>query len=133
MAVKNSTSLSILIGGTAILHQLDASISINREAFNVTTKDSPTPFEEFQSGAINGTMSLSGLYADGDLDPLTTPLLGDGSTVTAKWGNATSGEEYYTADAIVTSIEKSAPGYEQASTYNATLQLTGAITKADNA
>lgn len=132
MSVKNSTSLSILIGGTAILHQLDASVSINREAFDVTTKDSPTPFKQFKSGAIEGNMSVSGLYADGDTDPLLTPLLGDGSEVVAKWGNATSGEEYISAQAIVTSVELGAPGYEQASTYSASLQLTGTITKADN-
>lgn len=133
MAVKNSTSVSVLIGGTAVLHQLDASLSINREAVNITTKDSPTPFEEFFSGAINGTVSISGLYADGDIDPLTTPLLGTGAAVTLKYGNAVSGQEYFSADALVTSIELGSPGYEQAMTYSGTFQLTGTITKADNA
>lgn len=134
--VKNSTSVLVLLGGVGILNSLDCSLSINNEAVNITTKDSANGsgivWEEFMSGAKNATVSVSGLYADGDLDPVWTAIAAADS-VTLKFGNAVSGEEGWSGDAIITSLEIASPGYEGAMTYNASFQMSGEITKADNA
>ncbi len=134
--VKNSTSVLVLLGGTGILNSLDCSLSINNEAVNITTKDSADGngivWEEFMSGAKNATVSVSGLYADGDLDPVYAAIAA-ADPVALKFGNAVSGEEAWSGNAIITGLEIASPGYEGAMTYNASFQITGPLTKADNA
>lgn len=138
MAVKNSTSVLVFVDSTAVASSLDATISFNGEAVNISTKDTGR-WEAFFAGALNGTVSVSGLYEDGNLDALWTAFTdsaastaGSGSEVTLKFGNAVSGEEYWEGTAIITALEVGSPGYQQAMTYNASFQLTGTITKADN-
>lgn len=133
MAIKNSTSVLVLIDATAVANSLDASVSINREAVNITTKDSGI-YEEFFAGAVNATVTISGLYEDGETDSIYSLISGTGtaSEATIKFGNAVSGEEYWEATGVCTSLEIGSPGYQQAMTYNATFQLSGTITKADN-
>jgi len=139
MAVKNSTSVLVLVDGAAVANSLDATISFNGEAVNISTKDTGR-WEAFFAGALNGTVTVSGLYADGDLNALWTAftdtpagVAGASSEVTLKFGNAVSGEEYWTGTAIITGLEVGSPGYQQAMTYNASFQLTGAVTKENNA
>lgn len=130
MAIKNTTDVLVLVGATAISNLLDASVSINGEAVNITTKDSGK-YEEFFHGAVNGTMSASGLYEDGGLDVLDAAMVA-GTELTLKFGNANVGEEYWSASGFVTNITINSGGYQQAATFDVSFQLSGTITKADN-
>lgn len=138
MAIKNSTSVLVLVDAVAIAHSLDATISFNNESVDISTKDTGR-WQAFFAGALNATVSVSGLYSDGGLDALWAAMTADTATdptateVTLKFGNAVSGQEYWTGTAFLTSLEVGSPGYQQAMTYSASFQLTGTITKADNA
>ena len=136
MAIQNSTTVLVLVGGTAVAHSQDATISMNRETVDISTKDTGL-WSAFMTGQLNATVSVNGLYEMGSLDPLwaaMTAAQGSGSEiVTVMFGNAVSGDETYSASGMVTGLEIGSPGVEGAMTYNASFQLTGAVTKVDNA
>ena len=116
MAIRNTTSMLMLLDATAVANSLDVSFSANGETVNITTKDSGK-FEEFFQGALNATASVSGYYEDGSLDALWTAFLA-GSEVTCKIGDAESGTEYFTGTAIFSSFEVTGSGYQNAGTFS---------------
>ena len=134
MAIANSTTVMVLVGGTAVAHSMDATISINRESVDISTKDTGL-FAAYMAGQINGTCTVNGLYEmnAATQDSLWAALIAvQGSTnevVTVLFGNAVSGDDYISASGIVTSYEVGSPGVEGAMTYNVSFQLTGTITR----
>lgn len=130
MAIRNTTSMLMLIDAVAVANSLDVTFSANGESVNITTKDSGL-FEEFFGGALNATASLSGYFEDGEVNSLWTAYLAR-TIVTCKIGDAESGTEYFTGSAIITAMEIGSPGYQQAATFSASLQFTGAFSKASN-
>lgn len=131
MAIRNTSSMLLLIDSVAVANSLDVSFSANGESVNITTKDSGK-FEDFFQGALNATASISGYVEDGQMNALWAAYLA-GTEVTAKVGDAEASTEYFTGTAIFTSFEWTGSGYQAAGTFSASLQFTGAFSKADNA
>lgn len=133
MAIANSTTVMVLVDGTAVAHSLDATISMNRESVDISTKDTGL-WSAFMTGQISATVSVNGLYemSNASIASLWTAFTaaqGSGNeVVTVLFGNATSGDEFFSADGIVTALEIGSPGVEGAMTYNASFQLTGTVT-----
>jgi len=129
--IRNTSSMLMLLDAVAVANSLDVSFSANGESINITTKDSGK-FEEFFQGALNATASVSGYYEDGGLSAIWTAFLA-GDEVVCKIGDAESGTEYFTGNAIITTFEVTGSGYQNAGTFSASLQFTGAFSKANNA
>lgn len=132
MAVPQNTSvLRFYIDGVVIASAIDAEISFNKEAVDITTKDSGTN-SEFMSGLKSGTGSTGGLYAEGELDALYAAYDGTAAVV-MKLSTEVSAEEYFSGDAFITSLQINSSGNQQAANFSCQFQFTGAFTKADNA
>ena len=129
---QNTTALRFyLTSGTVIANAIDAEITFNKEAVDITTKDSGTN-AEFMSGLKSGTGSTGGLYVEGDIDNLWTAIDGT-AAIEFKLSTEVTGEEYFSGDAIITSLQINSSGNQQAATYSCQFQFTGAFTKGDNA
>jgi len=127
---QNTTSLRFYQAGTVIASAIDAEITFNKEAVDITTKDSGTN-AEFMSGLKSGTGSTGGLYAEGELDALYAAYDGT-AVVVMKLSTEVTGEEYFSGDAIITSLQINSSGNQQAATFTCQFQFTGAFTKDDN-
>jgi predicted secreted protein len=128
---QNTTALRFYQAGTVIASAIDAEITFNKEAVDITTKDSGKN-AEFMSGLKSGTGSTGGLYAEGELDALYAAYDGT-ATVVMKLSTEVTGEEYFSGDAIITSLQINSSGNQQAATFSCQFQFTGAFTKGDNA
>lgn len=127
---QNTTSLRFYQAGTVIASAIDAEITFNKEAVDITTKDSGTN-AEFMSGLKSGTGSTGGLYVEGNLDALYAAYDGT-DVVVMKLSTEETGEEYFSGDAIITSLQINSSGNQQAATWTAQFQFTGTFTKGDN-
>jgi TP901-1 family phage major tail protein len=132
MATFNGTDLGVYIDGTLIAGSTDCSLSMSTEVIDISTKDS-SAYRGILPGMRSATVTCSGLvdYTHATLKDVPDLFdLFDGRTqVTLKFSNEATGDESYTAQAFLTSLEQSA-GVEDTATYSATFEITGAITAA---
>lgn len=132
MAIFNGTNLGVYIGGTLVAAATDCSLSLNMETIDITTKDS-AGYRELLGGLRSGSISCSGLidYQDASNKDITD--LYDAwearTELTLKFSSEISGDESYTANGYLTSLEQSG-GTEDTATYSATFELTGEVTEA---
>lgn len=131
MAVFNGTNIAVTLGATAIAHATECSITLNQETIDVTTKDS-SGNRELIPGLKSGSMSVSGLQEVSGSDgiKLLAGTFDTGAAVALVFDQVATGGETFSASGILTSLEMSG-GVEDAPTYSASFELTGAITKAN--
>ena len=130
--ILNTTLLRVYVGGTAVAHATDASISISQSPRDTTTKDSGG-WRDLLEGLRQFSISTSALYAMDaayGVDDLWTALSGR-SEVTVKFSTEVSGDEYFEGTCYVTSLEISSSGAEDNASYSASFEGTGELTKAD--
>jgi TP901-1 family phage major tail protein len=132
MAIFNGTNLGVYIGGTLVAAATDCSLSLNMETIDITTKDS-AGYRELLGGLRSGSISCSGLidYQDASNKDITDLYdAWEGRTeLTLKFSSEITGDESYTANGFLTSLEQSG-GTEDTATYSATFELTGEVTEA---
>jgi TP901-1 family phage major tail protein len=130
MAVVNGTNLVISLGGTVIANSQEVSLSLNHDVIDVTTKDS-AGVRELIAGQKSGSMSCSGLqeYSGSNGIKLLADTFDTGAAVALIFDQVATGGNTFSANGILTSLEMSG-GTDDAPTYSASFELTGAITKA---
>jgi len=130
MAVFNGTNIAVTLGGTAVAHATECSLSLNQETIEVTTKDS-SGMRELIPGLKSGSISISGLQevAGSAGVKALAGAMNTGAAVALVFDQVETSGEKWTANGILTSLEL-AGGTEDAPTYSASFELTGTITKA---
>lgn len=130
MAVFNGTNVAVTLGGTAIANATECSVTLNQETIEVTTKDSAGN-RELITGLKSGSISVSGLQEVSGSNGIKalTGTFNTGAAVAMVFTQTVSSGETFSASGILTSLEMSG-GTEDAPTYSASFELTGAITKA---
>jgi len=126
--ILNGTLLGVYSGSTLIAHATEGSISLSMDTRDATTKSS-SGTRDLLEATKSGTISVSALYANDaayGVDDLMTAWSGR-STLSVKFSTEVTGDNYWSADAYVTSLEVNA-GMEDNATYSATFELTGTIT-----
>lgn len=129
MAVFNGTNIAVSLAGTVIAHATECSITLNTETIDVTTKDS-NGNRELIPGLVSGSISVSGLQEVSGSNGIKalTSTFDTGSAVALIFDQVETSGETFSANGILTSLEMSG-GVEDAPTYSASFELTGAITK----
>ena len=127
MATFNGTSFSVSIGGVTVGQSTTASISLDADTIDVSTKES-SGYQEVIQGQKSGTIDFEGLV---DLGENT-----DGGAVYTYWTAGTSvawifsdGTNQLAGNGIVTNLSIDAP-MEDVATYSGSIQITGAVTLA---
>jgi len=130
--VFNGTNLIITVEGAAVGHTTSCTLSLSNDLPEATTKDS-SGFQEVIAGVMSGEISFEGLVAYDDSAnaiEMADYLLAR-TQLTCVFGTAESGDDVYTAEGFLSSVEMSAEA-ESPVSYSGSITLTGAITKSTN-
>jgi len=130
--VFNGTNLIITVEGTTVGHTTSCTLSLSNDLPEATTKDS-SGFQEVIAGVMSGEISFEGLVAYDDSAnaiEMADYLLAR-TQLTCVFGTAESGDDVYTAEGFLSSVEMSAE-MESPVSYSGSITLTGSITKSTN-
>lgn len=133
--IINGTLLRIYKNGTAIAYATNCTLSISRELRETLSKDTPgSGWRTVSMGQKSGTMTTEALYSD-SADSSTNVQAADlftdldnGTPLVLQFTTNVSGDTYYEATGYCTNLEMNGP-VEENSTFSATFELSGAITK----
>lgn len=130
----NGTLLGVYIGSsgseTLIAYATECSVSLSLDTFETTSKDS-SGWRSLKPGLRSGSVSCQGLATlDGsnDYDALFDAF-NNRTTLSLLVETADAADPGFSASAIITSLEMSAP-MEDVVSYSATFELSGTITYA---
>lgn len=131
-SVFNGTNLILTVEGTTLGHTTSCSLSLSNDLPEATTKDS-NGFQEVIAGVISGEISFDGLvdYSDTANAIEMADYLLARTQITCVFGTAVTGDDIYTAEGFLSSVEQSAE-MESPVSYSGSITLTGAITKSTN-
>lgn len=130
MAKINTTSLAIYVGGTKISALRGASITLNNEMIDITTKDS-AGWKEIMPGLRSGNAEVEGLIDDaatyGESDIWT--LIDTRASATLTFTTNLSAKFVYTIAGYLTNFQPGSPGQEDAAAFSASFEANGAVTR----
>jgi predicted secreted protein len=129
--IINGTLLTIKVGGSKLLNSTSASMSLTLDTPEATTKDSGG-FQNLIAGVKSGEISFEGLVA---YDSGSGVQIGDisdelisGTSVTWEFSTDVSGDDRYSGNGFISSIEITAD-MESPVSYSGTIVTTGTITQ----
>jgi hypothetical protein len=130
--VFNGTNLIITVEGSTVGHTTSCTFSLSNDLPEATTKDS-NGFQEVIAGVMSGEISFEGLVAyDDSANAIEmADFLLARTQLTCVFGTAETGDEVYTAEGFLSSVEMSAEA-ESPVSYSGSITLTGSITKSTN-
>lgn len=126
----NGTLTKIEVGAVVINNLTVNSISIGRETFVVTTKDS-AGWRALEFGVGSGTITGSGIFAEDAVFNFKDlfALISAKTKAVILSGSAVVGDEEYSFSGLITNITRTDP-LEDASTFDFTFESDGAVTEA---
>ena len=130
--VFSGTNLILKIEGTTLGHTTSCSMTFNADLPEATTKDS-SGFQEVIAGVKSGEISFDGLVAYDDTAnaiELADYLIA-GTQLTCIFGTSASGDDVFTVEGFLSSVEMSAE-MESPVTYSGSIITTGSIVKSTN-
>jgi len=134
MATVLAKNMKLYTGATpaAITCQVDASISTSTNMFETTCKDS-SAVSEFLPGAKSWTASVTGnvdFAATNGVEELFTAWTNQ-TSVALVFQTGTVGDAKYSGSGYVSSLQIQSSGNDEAVTFSAEFQGTGALTQAN--
>jgi len=130
--VFSGTNLILKIQTQTLGHTTSCTLTLNNDLPEATTKDS-SGFQEVIAGVMSGEISFDGLVAYDDTAnaiELNDYLLAR-TEITCVFGTAETGDDVYTANGFLSSVETTAE-MESPVSYSGSITLTGSITKSTN-
>jgi len=129
--IINGTLLTIKVGGSKLLNSTSASLSLTLDTPEATTKDSGG-FQDLIAGVKSGEISFEGLVAydsgsGSQIGDISDELIG-GTQVTWEFSTDVSGDDRYSGNGFISSIEITAD-MEAPVSYSGTIVTTGTITQ----
>ena len=124
----NGTAILLLVEGSAVAKLKTNSISLNAATIDVSNKTSGG-WKESIYGQRSGSFDFEGVFDEAGswgFDEAFTAI-GAKTVLTVRWASAVTGDKYYEAECLLTSISQSAP-MEDAVTFSGTFEITGAPT-----
>lgn len=129
--VFNGSLLTVKVDSSKLLNTTSCTLSLSVDTPEATTKDSGG-FQDLIAGVKSGEISFEGLVA---YDSGTGVQIGDisdeliaGTKVTWEFSTDVSGDDKYSGEGFLTSIEITAD-MESPVSYSGTIATTGAITQ----
>jgi len=135
--VINGTKFGVYAGATKIGYATSASLSINHNLRDTSTKDSggwrsqlegQRDFEISVEGMVIFS-TASGAIADLTVDELYSTYIATRAELTIKFSTEVSGDYKWSGQAFMTSLSMDTPN-EDSSTFSASFSGTGALTQA---
>ena len=126
----NATALVLSVNGSPVAHSTSATLNINQDLLDATTKDSGR-FKEQIRGVRDWSLDIEGLIdytASFGVDELADLII-SGVTAEIAFTTDTSGDTKYTGTVDLSGLSQDAPA-EGLATFSGTLVGTGVLTKA---
>ena len=133
VGVVNGHFLRFFVGGVSIAKATECTISFAAATREIAHKDTASSltggWREVLPGQLSGTGSTSGLYAE-DTNSFATlyDSMVAGDTLAITFTTGESGDSVWYADAIITSMELSAPNDENV-TYSISFEFSGEVVR----
>jgi|TARA_R100000482_G_C5129339_1_gene150841 predicted secreted protein len=135
--VINGTKFGVYAGGTKIGYATSASLSINHNLRDTSTKDSGGWRDQLEGQrdfevSVEGMVifaTASGAISDLTVDELYTSYIATRTEFELKFSTEVSGDYKWTGNAFMTSISMDTPN-EDSSTFSASFSGTGPLTQA---
>lgn len=124
----NGTAILLKIGDTSIAKLTSNNLKVNRNLIDVSNKDS-AGWKESIYGQGSGGFDFEGVFnEDGTwgFDEAYAAIAAK-TVLVARYASEVSGDKYYEANCLLTSISQSAP-MEDKVTFSGSLEFTGAPT-----
>jgi TP901-1 family phage major tail protein len=127
VGVTNGRNMRFFDGGTALGFATDCTLSFSREMRELAHKDVTGNWNEKSPGAMTGTGSASGLYAESNnaAESLFTKM-NAGTALTLTFTTDVTGDQVWTGTAYLSSLELNAPDNENV-TYSVSFEFSGAV------
>ena len=128
----NGTAILLKIEGTTIAKLVSNSFNLNRATIDVSNKDSGG-WQESLYGQGSATIDFEGVFAeDGSwgFDEAYTAITTK-AVLTARIATSVTGDKYYEAECLLTSLTQTAP-MEDKVTFSGSLLMTGAPSTGTN-
>lgn len=124
----NGTAILLSVEGTSIAKLKTNSMAINAATIDVSNKSSGG-WKESIYGQRSGSFDFEGVFDEAGSWGFDEAFaaIGAKTVLTVRWSSAVTGDKYYEAECLLTSISQSAP-MEDAVTFSGTLEITGAPT-----
>ncbi len=135
--VINGTKFGVYAGGTKIGYATSASLSINHNLRDTSTKDSGGWRDQLEGQrdfevSVEGMVifaTASGAISDLTVDELYTAYINTRTEFELKFSTEVSGDYKWTGNAFMTSLSMDTPN-EDSSTFSASFSGTGPLTQA---
>ena len=135
--VINGTKFGVYAGGTKIGYATSASLSINHNLRDTSTKDSGGWRDQLEGQrdfevSVEGMVifaTASGAISDLTVDELYTSYIASRTEFELKFSTEVSGDYKWTGNAFMTSLSMDTPN-EDSSTFSASFSGTGPLTQA---
>lgn len=127
MAVNNGTDILLSLEASNVNGSTSQSMSNTADMIEVTTKDSNN-FKEFLAGELGATINVEGMWDEGATYGYSDLFAAykARTAIAFIFGGTTSGDEIYTGSCLISQLDVNGPKNE-ASTWSATLQVTGEV------
>ena len=128
----NGKNLRLYIDGVAIAHATESSISFSKDTRDASSKDTAgwkCTLSGLRSASIS-TSALAVLTANVGIDQLFAAFASD-ATVAVRFTTDVAGENQFTGDFVLTSLEVNSPNEENV-TLSASLESAGEVTQIVN-
>lgn len=126
MAAQNGTAVNLYVGSTLVASGKSNSFNLSRALIDVSNKAS-NGWKESIYGQGSGSFDFEGIFEESatwGFDEAYAALVGK-TVLTVKMASTTAGDKYYSASCLITSLKNTAP-MEDAQTWSATFEITGA-------
>lgn len=116
-----------------VVGKVTSSINFTSDMLDVTSQDSSGGWKEKIPGEKDTKLSIQGVYEEGLTNGVTGAFskLKNGTLVYYKFGETTTGENYFTGKAYVSNLNVDGPKNDPAS-YTFDLEGTGVVSEASN-
>ena len=128
--VNNGTLVGIYVGGTLVNYSTNATLSLQMDQRETTSKDTTDNWREYKATRCTGTLSGDFLHAE-DATLAYDDIYDDfaaGTEATIKYSSNVTGDLEYSFTGFVTSLDREAPDADN-ETFSATWQISGTVTQ----
>ena len=123
----------VQIGATSIVGLISKDLDFTADTFETTNQQSTGLWKVFGVATKGGSISVQGVYSSGEANGASGAFnnLSDGAAVTWKYGQLSTGQQYYTGSGLITALKISGPMTDAAS-YSFDITVSGPPSKSTN-
>lgn len=133
MAKQDGNLIYVRFSDTDIVGLTTKSMNFVNDMIDITSQDSSGGWKEFLPGERGATISVNGLYSEGEDNGAGGAFdkLANGTSVSFKFGQKSTGTDYFSGTGYIQGLTIEG-AKNAASSYSFEIQVTGAVSRTSN-